>query len=154
MRFLPSDSFEIQTSMSIEEVVEKMKAEIEDGGFSGRHKIVSGEISRQGFKIARLFSYSNAFVPIVHGTFKPGQSGVSVIVKIQLHPLTTIFICAWYAAMLGFMGDFSGLLTGRMQIHPEHLIQIMLIIFPWVLASVKFWPEAAEDKRMLIDILK
>lgn len=140
--------------MSIEEVMGKMQVEIEEGCYSGRHKIFSGEISRQGFRIARLLSYNNAFLPIVNGTFKAGQPGVSVMIKIQLHPLTKTFICAWDAGVLGFMGDFLWLLTGRMQMSPAHIIPIVLIIFPWVLASVKFRPEAAKEKQILINILK
>ena len=147
MKLWPSDSFEIQTSMSIEEIIERLEAEIEPSGFSHQHKAFQGEISREGFKITRFLRYPNAFLPIVRGTFKPGQSGVSVAIKMGLHPLATIFMCAWYACILGFMGDFLKLLKGQVQIHPTDFIPIVLLIFPWAMTSTGFWFEAKRKNK-------
>jgi len=119
MKLWPSDSFEIQTSMSIEEIIERLEAEIEPSGFSHQHKAFQGEISREGFKITRFLRYHNSFIPIVRGTFKPGQSGVTVAIKMGLHQLATIFMCAWYACILGFMGDFIKLLKGQTSLSPK-----------------------------------
>lgn len=154
MKRWPSDSFEIQTSMSLEEIIERLNAEIEHSGLFRQHKAFQGEISREGFKITRSIRSHNFSLPIVRGSFKPGQSGVSVAIKMGLHPLATIFLCVWYACILGFMGDFIKLLKGRVQIHPTDFIPIVLLIFPWAMASAGFWFEAKEEKQMLINILK
>ncbi len=78
MRLWPSDSFEIETTMSPEEIVASLNAEIDPAKWfrhSPGHKTFQGDISRDGFKITRVIHYRNSFLPIIRGTFRPGQSG-------------------------------------------------------------------------------
>ncbi len=156
MKLWPSDSFEIRTSLSLEEVVRRLEAEIEPPkwfGFFRKHKKFQGDVSREGFKISRYIRYGNSFLPVVRGSFQPGPSGISVNIRMRLHPLVIIFMCIWCVAIIGSMMNFSGLFDKNLQLHPIRLVPVAFLVFPWAMASAGFWFEATKQKRILTDIL-
>ncbi len=158
MKFWPSDQFEIQTTMSAEDIVASLSSEIEPNklfGMSTDHAPFQGDISRHGFKITRIIHYRNSFLPIISGKFLPGDAGVKVAIRMRLHPFVTAFMCVWFGGVgLGVVAVVGGLLSGPAPASPMLLIPFGMLVFGWALVSGGFWCEAKEQKRMLLEMFK
>jgi hypothetical protein len=157
MKIWPYDSFEIETSMTLDEVVNKLEAKTEPKSwfpsFFGDHRPFQGEVSREGFKIIGSIRYHNSFLPVVRGSFKQGLSGITVTIKMRLHLLVIVFLCVFCAIMLNSM-EFFRLFKAGVPIHPMDLIPVSFLVFPWAIAYLGFWFEANKQKQVLMDILK
>jgi len=157
MKLWPYDSFEIETSLTIEAVVHRLAAVTEPAKwFSlpfGKHRAFQGAVSREGFKVTRFIRYRNSFLPIVHGTFRQGPSGTTVLLRMRLHLFVAVFICLWSILMLGSLGFFQVFKSGP-ELHPIDFIPVAFLAFPWAIGNLPFWFEANKKKKMLIDVLK
>ena len=156
MKFWPSDTFEIKTTMSPEEIVAALNSRIEPKKlfrFSSDHAPFQDDISRDGFKITRVVHYRNSFLPIVTGRFLPGNSGIKVVIRLGLHPFVTAFMCVWFGGVgLGVIGTISGLLSGQAPASPMLLIPFGMLVFGWALVSGGFWFEAKKQKSILFEM--
>ena len=93
MKILPFDKFEIQTNLSLTEVRRKLNEQIDEKrvfNILRTNKKFEGEAYSDGFKINRIISYRNSFLPILHGSFKNNPKGTSIIIKLRLHKLVLI----------------------------------------------------------------
>ena len=158
MKLWPSDSYEIQTPIQLEEVVRRLEEQIEPAKWfriSHTHKFFQGEVSREGFKITRIVHYRNSFLPVIRGTFKQGEPGVTVLIRMRLHPFVTAFMYFWFGGVsLGILAVIAGLLSGQTKIQPMMIIPFGMIIIGWALITGGFWFEAKKQKAMLIAMLE
>jgi hypothetical protein len=158
MRFWPSDSFEIETTMTPEEIVDSLKCGVEPKKlfrFSSAHTVFQGDLMRDGFKISRIIHYRNSFLPIVHGTFRPGHSGSIVSIKMRLHRFVAAFMCFWFGGVVvGMLAVIFGLSSGKTQVSLMLLIPFGMLAFGWALVSGGFWFEAKKQKLLLIEMFK
>src|SRR5712671_2639644 len=113
MRFWPSDAFEIETELSTEEILESLRLNVEPKTLfrsSSNHTTFQGDLMRDAFKISRIIHYRNSFLPIIHGTCRPGHHGTTVAVKMRLHPFVMAFMCFWFGGVgIGGLIGISGL---------------------------------------------
>jgi hypothetical protein len=103
----PFRQFVIDTELSQEEVVERLRAIVEPGNvflaqFRRTNKLFAGEISPDGFKIMRLIYYGNGALPVVIGRFEPGTKGARVQVTMRPTRYATAFGTVWF----GFLAFF------------------------------------------------
>ena len=142
--------------MSTQEIIAVLNSAIEPRNlfrFSRRHKVFQGSISHDGFKITRIIHYENSFLPVIRGTFRLGQSGITVSVRMRIHPLVAAFMCVWFAGVgLGVLIVLAGLLSGRIEPSPVLLIPFGMLLFFWALFSGGFWFEANKAKRILMEM--
>ncbi|MBD5508227.1 MAG: hypothetical protein HDR05_09325 [Lachnospiraceae bacterium] len=61
-----------------------------------------GTIEQYDFKIMRIINYRNSFMPVIKGAIKKGEGAYVVALKMQLHPLTYIFLIIWFG-LAGFI---------------------------------------------------
>ena len=158
MKLLPYDTFEIQTSLTLEETITALKAEVEPKRwlrwFSRDHALFEGDVSRDGFKIMRIINYRNSFLPVISGTFKQSQNGINVMIRMGLHPFVMAFMCIWFGGViLGLFAVGFGLASSKMSLSFPLLIPPAMLIFGWVLVSGSFWFEARKAKPQLLSIL-
>jgi hypothetical protein len=158
MKLLPYDKFEIQTTLTLEETITALKAQVEPKKwlrwFSRDHAIFEGDVSRDGFKIMRIIHYRNSFMPVIRGTFKQGQNGINVTIRMGLHPFVMAFMCVWFGGVtVGLFAVGAGLSNANISLSPPLLIPIAMLIFGWVMVSGGFWFEASKAKPQLLSIL-
>ncbi|MBL4771031.1 MAG: hypothetical protein JKY61_07800 [Planctomycetes bacterium] len=161
MKFLPSDTFEIETNMPLEAIVAAFDEMIEPRRYfcwsSGRG-LFQGETSRDGFRITRIIGCQNSFLPIIQGKYLPGVDGVKVAIRMGLHPLAIAFVSVW-CGLVGLTGFLSvptalGWNGGESSGWLIILIPIGMIGFVWALAWGAYWYEASMQKPMLIKMIK
>src|SRR4051812_22168859 len=51
-----------------------------------------GVVTSNGFKINRVLSYRNTFVPLLNGKFEAVEGGTRVVMMINLHPFALIWM--------------------------------------------------------------
>ncbi len=156
MKLLPYDKFEIQTSLTLEETITALKAQVEPKKwmrwFSRDHAIFEGDISRDGFKIVRIIHYRNSFMPVIRGTFKQSQNGINVMIRMGLHPFVMAFMCVWFGSVFfGLLAAGAGLDSNKLSLSIPLLI---MLIFGWVMVYGGFWFEARKAKPQLLSILR
>ena len=156
MKLWPSDSFDIETTLSPEEIVASLRSAIEPARmfrFSSKHATFQGELTSDGFKMSRIIHYRNSFLPVVHGTFRAGDSGRIVSIKMRLNLFVAAFMCIWFTGVgLAVLAFTVGFLRGKIQPSPMLLIPFGMLVFGWALVSGGFWSEARKQKRMLVEM--
>ena len=154
MKLLPFDTFEFQTSLTLEETITVLKAEVEPKKwfrwFTSKHAFFEGEVSREGFKIMRIINYRNSFLPIIRGTFKQSQNGINVIIRMSLHPFVLAFMCFWFGGVIfGLFTVEDGAIRNNSLVAVPLLI---MLILGWVMVYGGFWFEARKAKPKLLSI--
>lgn len=158
MKLLPYDKFEIQTSLTLEETVMALKAQVEPRkwlrALSGNKTAFEGEVSRAGFKIMRIIKYRNSFLPIIKGTFNQGQNGTIVKIRMGLHPLVIVFMSVWFGGVIfGLFAIGAGLASNKISLSAPLLIPLGMLFFGWAMVAGGFWFEARKAKPQLLSIL-
>jgi hypothetical protein len=156
VRLWPSDSFDIETTLSPEEIVESLQSNIGPRKLfrlTSKHPTFQGELTNDGFKISRIIHYRNSFLPVVHGTFRAGNSGRIVSIKMRLNLFVAVFMCVWFSGVgLAMLAFTVGFLNGKIQPSPMLLIPFGMLVFGWALVSGGFWFEAKKQKPLLIEM--
>jgi hypothetical protein len=101
VRFLPYDTFTLQTPDPLPIVLNRLAAQIEPTKtvrwhFSRHHLPYEGTLSEAGFQICRIIHYRNSFLPIIRGQFTSSPLGTSVHITMRLHPFVIAFSIFWY----------------------------------------------------------
>ena len=65
----------------------------------GGHAYV-GNVSETGFKIRRVISYRNSFLPVIGGSIMPRAYGSSVQVSMRMNWFTIMFMLIWMGGVL------------------------------------------------------
>ena len=156
MKLLPIDSYEIETTQTLEEAAALLSSNVEPRKwfrFGRSHKLFEGEVTYEGFKILRIINYRNSFLPIIRGTFEQTQTGVKLALRMSLHPFVIAFMCVWFGGVgLGMLACVGGLIRSLSVPLPVFFIPFAMLIFGWLLISGCFWFEVNKAKIMLNDI--
>lgn len=158
MKFWPSDKFEIETTMLPQDIVASLNSNVEPKKLyrmSKEHAPFQGNISPDGFKIIRIIHYRNSFLPVIKGRFLPGDSGIKVAIRMELHPLVALFMLVWFGGIgLGLLAAIVRLLNGHTLPYPMLLIPSAMLVVGWAITLCGFWFEVKKQKKMLIEMLK
>lgn len=145
MKLWPSESFEIETSISQREVVAFLKSEIDPKEWS------IFEISSDGFTIARKIDYRNSSLPVVRGTFRPGKAGITVVITMQLYPrvIAFLYFCFGFLALSGVFLIIGSLIW---EVPPSFglLAPFIMLFIGWGFFSAGFWFEVKKQKPILL----
>ncbi|HEY9838440.1 MAG TPA: hypothetical protein V6D27_16265, partial [Vampirovibrionales bacterium] len=105
----PSQRFTITTYLSPDEVQKKL-IQVVDPPPQGiqfqrqrSEKPYQGQIGEHSFKISRIISYRNSFLPQIEGRIQPHGRGSQIKIEMKLHPIVIIFMCVW----LSMVGQFA-----------------------------------------------
>jgi len=123
--------------------------------FFSKHKTFEGELTQDGFKVMRIISHRNSFLPVITGKFIAGQSGSTISIKMRLHAFTSAFLCVWFGGdILGIAIVLIGLASGRVMPTIHLIIPFGMFVFGFVMVVSCFWPEAKKAKGILTEILQ
>lgn len=149
MKLWPSESFEIETSISQQEVVTFLESEINPKEW------YIFEISSDGFTIARKIDYRNSSLPVVRGTFRPGKAGITVVITMQLYPrvITFLYFCFGFLALADLF-LIVGSLIGEVPPSFGLLAPFIMLFIAWGLFSGGFWFEVKKQKPILLEIFR
>jgi hypothetical protein len=112
-----------------------------------------GKVDDKGFKIWRVITGRNSFLPQIAGHIKADLSGTKIEVKMRLHPVVGIFMIAWFGGV-GFacaMTIWSWWQGEEFEL--TQLLTFVMIAFGVVLILVGFKPESTRAKKDLEKIL-
>jgi hypothetical protein len=106
--------------------------------------LFEGTVGSNSFKITRLISYHNSFLPIVRGAVVPRTTGTDIKVLMHLHPLVAAFMVVWLCAVGSSIPDaFNG------SSEAFQSIPFGMFVFGLVLPVAGFLPEAVAATRQL-----
>lgn len=155
MRFLPYDTFTLQTPDPLPIVLNRLAAQIEPTQtvrwwFSRNHLPYEGTFSETGFQMSRIIHNRNSFLPMIRGQFESSSLGTSVHITMRLHPVVITFLSCWYLFWYGIF--FPVWLTGS--IPATFALQflgtpIALLLVFWG----AFWAEASRSRGDLEQII-
>lgn len=129
----------IETVESANEVKEKLGRQIEERRLFNSlksNKTYQGEITDNAFKISRIISYQNSFLPVIYGNFKEVQDGTEIKMKLAPQLFVIVFFVIW---CVGFFGpEVSSFMRGDLDSFTLiSLIFVMVFtgMFPYFLYS-------------------
>jgi hypothetical protein len=158
VRLWPSDAFEIDTAMSMAEIMAALGSQTEAPEwfrFWGRHRTFQGTFSTAGFRIKRIINHGNAFLPVIQGTISSGPLGTAISIRMGLHPFVAVSMCFWFGGVaLGDLAVVAGLSFGKTAWDPMLIIPFGMLLFGWLFLSGCFWPEVNAAKGVLLEILE
>ena len=100
LKLLPSETFVIQTQDSIPVVRQKLLTHVEDSNTrrsSQDRAVFQGEVTENEFKISRIISSKNVFLPIICGRFDDITQETVIRIKMELDPFGIRFFYLLYA---------------------------------------------------------
>ena len=148
MKILPFDIFVIHTEKSIPEIKKKLNEHIDDKhvfNFLYSNKQYEGEIYENGFKVSRIISYRNSFLPVLHGSFKENKKGTDIIIKMKLHKLVSVFM------IIGIFAFSFGAVSSALEKDHNFIPLVFLIVFVSIIPFAFHW-EGEKAKNYFNDL--
>jgi len=116
MKWLPNDSWEVQSPLSVERLVQgiarrvgPLKAITWPWG-DDRPIQFQGRVDERGFSVSRIQHFGNTFVPHLAATFVPNEEGTTIRIRMTVNPVAIPFMAAWCGGMavLAFLTLWGG----------------------------------------------
>lgn len=100
MKFFPTENLIYKTKLKETEILRRLSENIEPENKiriglyrSGSSISYEGFIKDHGFKITRIISYRNTFIPQIFGNIEKDYDGTKVKIKMRLHVFVSVFLC-------------------------------------------------------------
>ncbi|MCT7982521.1 hypothetical protein NG796_04365 [Laspinema sp. A4] len=155
----PSQRFTITTYLSPDDVEKKLIAVVDPPPqgiqfqWKRSEKPYRGQLGEHSFKISRIISYRNSFLPQIEGRIQPHGKGSQIEIEMKLHPIVIIFMCVWLSLVGQFALMFLVVLF-KEEFEPAFLIPVGMFIFGLVLPLIGFLPEAKGSKQFLRELFQ
>lgn len=156
---LPFERLTIPTSLTFSEVLERLDEVVEPPKifritlFKRPDKPYEGTISGNTFKISRIITGRNSFLPLIQGEIYPQSLGCSIKISMNLHKIVIIFMIYWLS-IIGSIGMFAlfAWFVDR-SVGPIFLPLLGMFIFGWLLCLIPFKLEAKATTKFLFNLL-
>jgi hypothetical protein len=155
----PSQRFTITTYLSPDDVQKKLIAVVEPPPqgiqfqWKRSEKPYRGQIGEHSFKISRIISYRNSFLPQIEGRIQAHGRGSQIDIEMKLHIAVIIFMCFWLGT-IGQVALLSLFTLFQDDFEPAFLIPLGMVIFGIALPWVGFLPQANASKIFLIELFQ
>lgn len=156
LHILPYLEHTIRTTKSPQEIHDIMQSVTSSKGewFSSTLDEFIGEIDPYDFKIIRNIHYRNSFLPVIRGAIKKGEGAYLVALKMQLHPLTYVFLIIWFVfAGFAFLIGILSLLTSEPTDVTMFLWTGGFIAWGQIISRYGFYFQAKKDIERLEELL-
>lgn len=162
MFFLPYDYFEIYTTLTPDEIQQRLSKVIEPWQLLtfDSNKYFEGQLTKNKFKISRRIWYNNSFRPVILGEICPDIKGSRIKISMRLHWLvfffSTIFLFVLGMAILSAVSDWLifVLQIKFTNVNEEFLSGMSAFVFMYLLTLVSYKIEARIAKKMLFIIFE
>jgi len=154
---LPFEKFKITTTLTFSKVLQRLD-EVVDTPKIFRMVIpfgppppkpYEGTINGKTFKISRIISGRNSFLPFIQGEIHPQPFGCVIDINMSLHKIVMIFMIfwLWFTGSIGIFALFAWL--AEPSVGPIFLPLLGMFIFGWILFIVPFKIEAKIATKFL-----
>ena len=155
MPFLPFETLVIETSLSKEEVATNLANNIEPAKIrfwlKPDRKAFEGRLRNDEFKITRIISYRNSFLPIIIGKLHAVGNSTHIIIKMRPHLVVMAFVTMWF----GVAGTFCVLSMVDQENQKGVLfIPFGMLLFGYALMMGCYLFESSKAKQILSEITK
>ena len=155
MLLIPYDQAILKTSLTVEEVYQKLAEVIEPRKyfhFTRDHAYFEGSLDKTQFKISRIIHYRNSFLPVIMGELRDELDKTAVILRMRLNWFVIVFLLI-FTFMFGGMTIF--IMIGQFPNDEIPWIQpVFLLLFFHTLAILFFHWEARKAKTYLQEVLQ
>ena len=117
-------------------------------------KPYEGSIKGSEFKIKRIISYQNSFLPILAGSVDSSGMESILKVKIRLNYFVLGFVIVWMSGVSFVLLAFSLKSYSEMNFSPEILIPMGMFAFGYLLTTLAFKYESKKYRAFLEDLLE
>lgn len=162
MKYLPFENFVLVTSLSADEVRNRLANNIEPQKNSfiftskkNTSKPYEGSIINNTFKISRIISYRNSFLPVITGEISQAWGKTEITVNMKPVIFVQIFMAFWLGGVgLACIGILvAGIIKFKDIIHngfsPAFLGPFGMFIFGYLLITLSFRYESKTSKEFL-----
>jgi len=168
---LPFEKYRIQTHLSEEEIIHRLDNITQHSGkrpssflfglgtlfgqSSGAR--YEGKIEPNNFKISRVISYRNSFLPVIQGTVSSFLNQREIAISMSLNLFVKIFMGIWLtltslASIFTLYRFFTG--TDQDPSSPGIFIPLQMVVFGYLLMLLAFKFESRKSKKELNDLLE
>jgi len=150
-KYLPTENLVYHTSLSPEEVVQRLSAHTKTrrqgptvASTSDRYK---GSVSINTFNISRIIHSRNSFLPQIKGTIIPKAHTTEIQIRMRLAPEVIVFLAIWCGFVLFALG---GLIYDAIQnggINLFTFIPLTMILFAYVISMLGFKIESSRSQK-------
>jgi hypothetical protein len=161
MFLLPFEHIQYSTTLKEEEVRKRLQDFIDTqkeasfwslGNRSG--KPYEGEIWGSQFTMSRIIFYRNSFLPVIKGRIEHSLNGLTIDVKMQLHPVVFAFLIYWvyfWGRLLPGI-PLACLVDGATDLVALMPFGMLLFVYTMTIAAFKFEVnKSREDLRTLFE---
>jgi len=118
MKYLPFEDFEIQTTLTSDEVYYRLCASVdtERKWLIFTNKPFWGEVDRRDFRIWRATWWNHNIGPVISGKIWPGTSGCCIVIRMRMPWFGFLFWLFWLGAVLYmYFGGIAYLIIQKFQ---------------------------------------
>lgn len=94
--FHSSDSIAIVRGRILAEVGEPILFSL-GWPFAAKHKLLSGTVWEDGFRLYRIIDHRNCYLPVAHGRLESQANGTRIVVQLRPNPFGLTFNIVWTA---------------------------------------------------------
>ncbi len=155
MHLIPYEKFEIQTSFSESQILQKI-----DGMIDKRKwwflppkdcKDFRGRIVERHFKIYRVIRHRNSFLPLICGKVQ----GSSVRITMRLHHAVAVFMVIWFGFILLAIGtSISPVVYNDSSFLGTIIVPFAMLILAYLMVMWEFHSDAKKSKNILLAAFK
>ncbi len=165
-QFLPFENYVITTNLSVEEVVERLSFNVEPEKMFTLTFLRSSSMPYEGnfdgnsFKISRIISYKNSFLPVILGEFKSFDGKTEIKIKMRMVIFVMIFMSFWLGMVSLFCVGIT--IVGISQLKsifqngfsPFFLIPYVMFTFGYLMTYLAFKYESKKSKQFLAELFE
>ncbi|WP_428740472.1 hypothetical protein [Tenacibaculum sp.] len=161
MKIIPSEKVEFKTTLSVTEVDNKLRENIQPKrggrlGFSKKEKdkVFEGNHTNRKFEIQRVIYHRNSFLPQIKGSYQSTVNGTKVIAELKLHGFVVVFMIFWLSGVsLALIATIIGIIT--QETNPiAIIIPLIMLAFGFGLSHYGFYMEKEKSINELKKVLK
>ena len=119
MKLIPKAKAEIISPLSKSEVENKLRENIQttrgiglSRSYQKNHKPFRGTMEGNTFRIQRIISGKNSFLPQIAGTVSESANGTKILMELKIHVFVVVFMTLWMGGVtLGLVAGLYGMTT-------------------------------------------
>lgn len=163
-KFVPHEKLKLETSLSKEEVLKRLSANIEQNsskwnwfiGKSSSKIYFGGSLYETGFQVSRNISYRNSFLPEIEGKIEALRFGCTIDLKLTLNIFVRILGIIWLlGALIASIVALSVYFSSSSTEQDAGMLTPLMMLGPGYVAFIGFFKyESIKARKYLMELLE
>jgi len=162
--FLPLENYIIRTKLTEEEIIQRLNEFTKNTGVKSNASLFGlgtlfgqrsggpyeGTITSNRFKISRIISYRNAFLPVIKGSISSFLNQREITISMGLNLFVKVFMIIWFT--ISIISTFFMLYSYLNDSHHfilKKFIPLQMVVFGYVMMILAFKFESRKSKKDL-----